>query len=378
VAGDNSSGARMLKPLILHVRASNFVGGPEKQIIEHVRRSRNADHIVLALADKGVTNEFYLKCTELGIRTEIIESRTACDLSIFFKMARVIRRLRPDIVCSHGYKPAVLLFFAKLGFPARWIAFARGHTEENIKLKLFQALERRLMRRADRVVSVSFGYSEYLKKEGIPEEHISVVHNAIDVKQYASISANGKRKELGIPARDRVIAAVGRLSPEKGHLDLIRAFPAIKAGFPDCRLLIIGDGPLLNSLQESAKLLSIPGIHFLGFRNDVHEILPILDVFVLPSRTEGFPNVVLEAFAHRIPVVATCVGGIPDIVRNNVNGILVQPGRPELLSGAVIGCLADRRQGASMGYRGHELVKSRFNWDLQTGKLESIYSEMFS
>jgi glycosyltransferase involved in cell wall biosynthesis len=293
-------------------------------------------------------------------------------------MSRAVRRIKPDVICTHGYKPAILATLLKSQWGIPLVMYARGHTGENAKVGFFEVFERWSMRRADRIVAVSRGYAEILQSKGIPARQISVVPNAVDLSRF---QGNGrdplqKRRELGFAPDEFLIATVGRLSPEKAQGDLITAFGQVMPAFPKARLLIVGDGPLRPVLEEKARLLPAGRVRFLGFRRDVHEIMPMIDLFALSSLTEGLPNVILEAFSCGKPVVASAVGGVPELVEHGVSGLLVPPGQPEELAQAIARCLLAPEAAAAMGIAGFNRVQSQFSFEQQTERLEHIYESL--
>jgi glycosyltransferase involved in cell wall biosynthesis len=184
-------------------------------------------------------------------------------------------------------------------------------------------------------------------------------------------------ERLGIPNAIEMVVSAGRLSPEKGHQFLIEAIGMLQGSSNKTHFVFCGDGPCHNDLEKRSKELGISGIcHFVGFRRDLKEIFQAMDLMVLPSLTEGLPNVVLEAFACAKPVVATDVGGVPEIVEDGVNGILVPPERSDLLGEALKNFLATPEKRRMMGEAGYQKVKSEFTFESQTQKLEAIYNEV--
>jgi len=368
-----------MKPLILHVRDSNFLGGPEKQILGHIAASSKTNHSVLVFTQRGIPNEFFMRCQELGIHSVAVEARHSFDPSSLPRLFSTVRELRPDIVCTYGYKPAILFSVGKSFVKAPLVMHARGHTEENAKVRFFEALECRAMASsAHVVVSVSYGYARHLIACGVPRERIKVVHNAVtvDKSRIDSSSLNGKRTELGFAPGDQLIATAGRLSPEKAQLDLIRAFAKVSREFPRARLLILGDGPLRSKLERAAQEHCGGGVTFLGFRRNIGEIMASLDLFVLSSHTEGLPNVVLESFAHAKPVVATAVGGVPELVVDGITGLLVPPAQPDRLAEAISVCLRNSDKAQQMGQAGYQKVRSEFSFESQSRRLEAIYANV--
>jgi glycosyltransferase involved in cell wall biosynthesis len=244
------------------------------------------------------------------------------------------------------------------------------------RVRVYEKIERWAMRWADQVVAVSKGYSDYLVKSGLQRKNIKVVQNAIDTaRMNVSVTQrNAKREEMGFSEDDFLIATSGRLSPEKAHVNLIKAFDRIKSLFPKTQLLIIGDGMLFDELKIIAASQATSSINFLGFRRDMDQIMSAIDLFVLPSLTEGLPNVVLEAFAARKTVVATSVGGVPEIVEDGVNGFLCEPGDIESLADAIIKALSQQELLAKMGFSGFNKVQQKFSVEIQEKSLECVYN----
>lgn len=367
-----------MTPLVLHIRASNFFGGPERQIIGHILTSRNARHVVATFDENMPSNGFINICRQHGIPLEIIATKNSYDPSSIFKLRNVLETLQPGVICTHGYKPAILALAGRIGLNIPLIMFARGHTGENARVAFFENLEMQALRFADAIVAVSNGYADHLRMSGVPEKRLHVIQNAIDVDKFRSLTAvaDRKREELGFHAGDLLIATAGRLSPEKAQGDLITAFSRIHSDFPNAHLLIMGDGVLRMQLESQLRERFIENVHFLGFRRDVAEIMAAIDLFVLPSLTEGLPNVVLEAFACAKPVVATSVGGVPDLVEDGISGFLAPPGNPAALADSITRCLCKSEKMQAMGEAGYLKVKSCFNVEAQTHKLEEIYREV--
>jgi len=176
-------------------------------------------------------------------------------------------------------------------------------------------------------------------------QRISVIHNGIDLSPYKARSADEKgtiRRELGLPEEARVIGSIGLLWYIKGYDYLVRAMPRVLSRIPQAELALVGSGEDETKLRQLAAELSITSkVHFLGWRNDVPRILPAFDVYVQPSLSEGLPMSILEAAATGLPIVATDVGGIPEIITNRENGLLIPPCDEAALAEAIIAVLTD-------------------------------------
>jgi glycosyltransferase involved in cell wall biosynthesis len=373
--GIPSRWALMAKNLILHVRATNFFGGPEKQILEHACRSRNYRHSVVTFVDGNRPNELLERCRKSSISVHAVEAGNPFNPSTIIKLRRIIAALKPSLICSHGYRSTILLPLSAFGMRIPIIAFARGSTGENRKVELYESLERVVLPHLKGIICVCEAQRRQLEEAGVRAPHWWVVHNGVSSPSTADLQdLNRLRKELGIYGDEAVIVCSGRLSPEKGQNDLLRAIQLVPNGGRKNTFLFCGEGPCRNALEEEAKHLGIlDRVQFLGHRRDIMEIYQIMDLLVLPSHTEGLPNAVLEALSCGKPVVATRVGGVPEVVEDGQNGLLVLANRPDMLAEAIASCLASPEKMKSMGKAGKDLVLSRFSFEEQARKLESAY-----
>ena len=171
----------------------------------------------------------------------------------------------------------------------------------------------------------------------------------------------------------------GRLSPEKGHHFLIEAAGLLKETAPQLNFIFCGSGVLMDELKFKSRQLNVDEVcHFIGFRTDIEKIFSIMDFLVLPSLTEVLPNVVLEAFACKKPVVATAVGGVPELVNDNENGFLVASQRPDLLAEKISLMLKSDKLRHKMGLSGFKTVKEHFSFDDQNKRLQELYSQILN
>lgn len=371
-----------MKPMVLHARASNFVGGPEKQILGHIRASSRFRHAVVTFEEGRAENPLLQACLERGIPVSAVHAKGPWDLGAVRRFRDEVIHVSPDILCTHGYKPTVLSVLG--GLPRRLIviAFSRGETGESRRVRLYEWAEVRVLARVERVVCVSRAQRARLARRGVRQETSHLVYNAIDADDFANHDHNAAievRSELGFSSCVHLVAAAGRLSPEKGHRYLVEAVAELGSDGPEAVFAFCGDGVCRRELESLADRLGVAGrCRFLGFRHDLKRIFHAMDLLVLPSLTEGLPNVILEAFACAKPVVATAVGGVPEIVEDGVNGVLVPPRRPDLLARAIRSCLADPQRLRAMGARGREKVRSEFTFEKQAERLEAIYDEVLA
>ena len=249
---------------------------------------------------------------------------------------------------------------AMASVPAR-IGSRRGFVET----PGLQTLQRASYSAAHRIVANSRAAAERLRLEGVSREKIVVIPNGIDM------SAFGSREYSPRPRR---IAMVACLREEKRIDVLINAAPQILSQFPDAQFLIVGDGTCRESLWTLAKRLRVTEqFSFLGHRDDVPAILAQADVFVLPSRSEAFPNSIIEAMASGLPVVASNVGGIPELVEDGRTGHLVPPGDPKALAAALTRLLDDPRRSAEFGAAGRRKIEQNYSFDRMIEQMETLY-----
>lgn len=220
-------------------------------------------------------------------------------------------------------------------------------------------------RSAHRVVANSTAAAAQLREEGLSDDRIQVIPNGVDCDAFAA-------PERTRPLRS--IVTVANLRPEKGHDTLIDAAPAIVARHPEVEFQVIGDGPLRAALVRQVNLRGLRSkFTFVGERPDVAARLAAADLFVLPSRSEACPNGVLEAMASSLPVVASRVGGVPELIEPDVNGVLVDADAPGQLAAAVIGLIERPAHARALGRAARETAIRRFAFDRMVARFEGLY-----
>jgi glycosyltransferase involved in cell wall biosynthesis len=307
---------------------------------------------------------------EENILTEAIR-RANIDLDVLFEARRfdwgVIPELqvkilakRPDVIWSNSVKSHFLVRLRKLNRSAKWVAFHHGYTATDTSVLLSNQLDRWSLRAADRILTVCKPFAKDLESKGIQPSKIRVQHmpvhrfQGVDGEQISKL-----RRQLGIAEGTCVLLSVGRLSMEKGHADLIRAFHAVRERTPklDVRLLLVGEGPERPHLTSLCRRFGLADcVSLVGQQEDVRPYYSIANLFVLPSHSEGSPNVLLEAMSAGIPVIAARVGGIPELVTNEKDALLFERGNVSDLTGAIWRVLKDAALGRRLSRAGLEVV----------------------
>lgn len=363
---------------ILHLISSRGFYGAENVVLNLGKALKIDHHIPYVACLNGLGKsapEIYSRAQKEGMRSEIITCRHKFDFKALSTLNRLIKEERIDIIHSHGYKSNLYgLIASKLsGVPI--MATLHGWTGEDKKIRLYEKLDKWIIKKIDHLVSVSPSMSKELEKIGISNGEVTFIPNAIDTDRFNSLNAKDNVcQELGIPENSVVIGTVGRLNYEKGHIYLIRAIKDICYQMPKVKLLIVGDGHLKENLKKEAQDLGIgKNVLFTGARKDIVSVYKSMDIVVLPSLTEGSPLVLLEAMSMGLPVIATRVGGIPSVVEKGV-GILVSPASDEELKKAILFLLKDSSLRNTMGERARQKIVSQYSIDTFYKKYTDLYS----
>lgn len=349
---------------VLSVVEGATVTGPLKPLLMFARLSRSsapgngATHSLLTTRRRVLDQDpLVAAARSAGVPVHISRESFPYDVRVLRRHMRTILLHKPDILESHDFKSHMLVLLARLlnGRIRRipWIAFHHGYTRMSVRVRINQQLDRITLRWATRVVTVCKPFVEELVRRGVRRDSIRVLPNAVEARESIDASTRKSvRASIGIGTDDLLIACVGRMSPEKGHRDLLRAFSIAQLRAPDARLILVGDGGERDGLEALAANVGVKPL-FLGFLSDPWPLLCASDVFVLPSHSEGSPLVLLEALAARLPIVSTIVGGVPETVTHGSSALLVPAREPVALAEALGQLLASGtlRERLSRGTR---------------------------
>jgi len=365
---------------IAHLTASPFFGGPERQMLG-LAQSLPADiqSLFFSFPERGLCQPFLDEMRGHGFVAESLVHNAPHFLAAIAEVRDKLTHHRIDLLCCHGYKADLLGRPAarKLGVPV--LSISRGWTGATWKVRAYEMIDRFLLRLMDGVVCVSEGQARKVRAAGVPGERVRVIRNAIFTDRFGEPDEPGRAflQSFFPNTRSHLIGAAGRLSPEKGFRHLIDAAARVVQTYPHAGFLLFGDGPLHESLAQQIRYLNLQkNVVLAGFRADLDRWLPNFDVFTLPSYTEGLPNVVLEAFAARVPVVATAVGGTPEVIEEGQGGFLVPPGADLPLAQRIVQLLADERLRATMGMSGYYRVRDQFTFEAQARQYVQLFHEM--
>lgn len=364
---------------IMHLRASNFVGGPEKQILEHFARL-NPERFtpILGTFVEGDSDPLGDAAVARGFQAVRMNAKSPLNPASIYHLSNTLKQHKVDILCTHGYKPNILGCLATSFTRIPNIAISRGWTWESPKIRFYEALDRLFLKFSDHVVAVSSGQQEKIRACGVNLDKISVIHNAINLNDAVKKTDSLIRKELGLPDDAIIIASAGRLSPEKNYTTMIDVACKVIAQNEKARFVIFGEGFLRPELEQKIEQAGLQDRFLLpGFRKDLQSVFSQIDIFMLPSLTEGLPNVALEAFANNKPIVATAVGGTPEVVKNGVSGFLTTPEDVSTMVTSIQKLLDDPELRHQMGTAGYHFVEDNFGFPAQTAAYEELYTRLY-
>ena len=374
---------------ILNIITRLEQGGAPLSVLEMIGRLSSSRYDVVLAA--GQTDDPDLDLTEAarnrGLQLCVIPAlrRTIHplrDLLAFCQIVRAIRAGRYHLIHTHTSKAGLLgRLAARFCGIAAVVHSPHGTVLEGyfgpLTTRFFALLERLAALWADRIICLTeMEIGQYLRVRIGRRSQYTHIYNGIDVEAFAGRASDrtALRTALGLAADHLVCITVGRLVPVKGHADLLHAFRMAVTACPQLRLVIVGEGLLRPQLEDlSANLGLDQRVMFLGWRNDTAELLGASDIFILSSHNEGLGLVLVEAMARCLPVVATAVGGVPEVVRHNRTGILVAPCAPEAMARAIQALAADVERRRRMGRAGYERARAHFSIDDTVRRTEQLY-----
>ncbi len=327
-------------------------------------------------------NAFVAAARSQGVEVDVISERFRFDPRAIRQLRRIVAGRKPDIVQTHMIKSHFLTKLSGIGRKYPWVAYHHGYTTTDLKMRGYNQLNRWSLPSAARVITVCGPFAEDLSQAGVPRDRIIVCHNSVAAPRVVSEESKHALKErLGIVNGEQVVLAVGRLSREKGHLDLVDAISILRElnSTLKLKLVIVGEGPERDGLERTVREKGLNAfVLFIGQVEDTSPYYAIADVLALPSHSEGSPNVLLEAMAAGLPVIATAVGGVPEIAINEENALLVAPGDSDSFARALNRVLTDTKLARTLGNAAAMHVSENFSPATYVRSLLSVYQTLAS
>jgi glycosyltransferase involved in cell wall biosynthesis len=367
-----------MKYRVLHILANLGAGGAERVVVHMVRglnRQRFEPAVVAYSARYG--SDLEQKLDDDGIKTWFLGKGPGFGWRTYHRLHRVFKEFRPDIVHTHvhvmRYAFPSLLYFK----PRMMVHTVHSLAEREIEPRA-RWLQRFVYRQGVIPVAVAREVAASLERQyGIVG--CRVVWNCIPTELYAypQTKRAAWRAKQGFAAEDILFVCVARFAPVKNHALLINAFAQGPASDPRAHLVLAGEGALRAQLQERVNNLGLTSrVHFLGLRTDIPDVLGAADVFVLSSNYEGNPLSVIEAMAAGLPIASTAVGGVPELLQNGKEGLIVPPGQAEQLSEAMMILLNDRDLRRTMGAAAAVRAREKFDVSAMVRGYEELYDEI--
>lgn len=368
-------------PRVLHLRSSGGFYGAEN-VIHSLVRQYPGEMITVCLSDaRAPHTELCDRLNAEGYATETLETRGAVDPKLPFRLAALVRRVRPDVIHTHEYKTDALVRVSRAIFPSlrRIPAVATMHGVVRISgaLRRYERVDARALRGFDAVAPVSAELSQVARAYGVPEGRIHEISNGVDTDRFRPAQdRRTARQSLGLPADGVLIGVVGRLSPEKALLLMLDAFQASGLA-PSARLAFFGDGPQREELDEHAKALGIADrVHQMGRRDDMPNVYGALDLLAMSSQAEGLPMTLLEGAACGVPVVATDVGDIARALPHERAALIVPPGDREAFTAALRRSVAEPEAMRALAETARRRVEEQYSARAMAGEYERLYRRL--
>jgi len=371
---------------ILHITNQLDVGGITSYCLALGKGLVNNGHKVFIASSGG---ELLPKFVASSMTYIPIPIKTKSEISpkilrSYFSLKKEIKQNNIQIIHAHSRTTQVLGFLLNRSLGVHYVSTCHGFFNPKFSRRVFPCW-------GEKVIAISQPVKEHLIKDfKVEEEDIRLINTGIDVDRFSrqslatasggvpsegGIASRQYREELGLKD-DPVIGIIGRLSEEKGHDYLVAAMPAILKEFPKAKLLIIGEGRTEKKIKELARIEGVENnILFIRSVQDTARILAIMDIFVMPSIKEGLGIALVEAMATGLPVVGTRVGGIPSLIKDKENGLLVESGDSQGLAIAILELLKDKDMARSLGKNARDFVAKEFSLKDMGLNVERVYLE---
>ena len=369
-----------MRPSIVYVVANEEFGGGEHGFSQLAEALKDGYEIAFACQPGGLLSE---RLAKLDIPVFPVEFERQISPARVLRLATIFRNTGADLVHSMGSRAD---FYTRLGarrggqptVVSTVAMFVEGYDVSPWLRGLYGFAMGSTQRYCDRFIAVSEAIRrELIEGHGIPAEKVVRIYNGLEMDLYRS--ENPHREELlaglGLDPARPVVGTVGRLVYQKAHADLLKAAAIVQREVPEVQFLVVGEGPLRGELEQLSGSLGIRACHFAGFRSDVPDILPTLDVFALSSVLEGLPRVLVEAMACARPCVATSIDGVSEVLEDGINGLLTPPHAPDALAAATVSLLKEPDRARSLARAARDRAFDQFDLRRTVNEVDQLYSE---
>ena len=331
---------------------------------------------VCSLTDRGILGPEFEK---MGIPVYTLNiDPYVYNLKALFRLVRLIKKIKPQIVQTHIY-PANTLGRTAAFFANVPIIIGTEHGLYRWKKKHQFLIDRVLAIISDKIIVVSNAAKKHIyRSTKIPVSKLQTIYNFIDIETFIpKKSKDALRQEFGVSDLDFIVGSVGRIVKEKGYDILLQSINLLRGRGYSFKYIVVGDGKYLKTLKSNACAADLSrDIIFTGFRSDIADILQIFDIFVLPTLDEGFGISIIEAQIMGLPVIASSVDAIPEIIQNGYNGLLIPPNDPNSLANEIEYLYKNAGSRSEIGIRAKESVVERFSARVSINNLDDVYTQL--
>lgn len=367
---------------MLHLRVvSGTGGGPEKTILNSPRYIKKegyeASVVYLCPPQPEIQETLRARADQLDCPLTVIEDHGVRDFSIIGKLLKICREKNIGLLQTHDYKSNAVGLILRRFYRLHLVSMLHGWTDMTGRMPIYKRIDQWCLPWYEKLICVSEDLVADCRQLRIPEQKIHLVHNAIEVDRFARrIEIKEAKLQVGAPLDTPLIGMVCRLSPEKGILEAIAMVDRLRASGHAIQLWIAGDGGYRETIEREISTRGLQdSVKLLGQLADTRTFYQAMDLFLLNSTREGLPNVVLEAMALEVPVVATNIAGVPSLIQHGQTGFLIEPGDSTSLDFYVKDCLYGNA-ACNLVRNARMLIEERFSFEHRIGKVAGIYDSL--
>jgi glycosyltransferase involved in cell wall biosynthesis/polysaccharide pyruvyl transferase WcaK-like protein len=356
---------------VMQVISSSGMYGAESVILSLCRSMTDGYKCRLAVFHNSSNPnlELYEQARREGVETYQIPCKSQLDRRALAYLRALVSQTHANVVHAHGYKADIYAYLALRGTGIPLISTCHTWYDNDVIVYLYGVLDRLVLRSYTHVVAVSEDVKSRLRRAGVRERQVQLIRNGIDLKRFTT-------KSLSESPHPPIIGLVGRLAPEKGVDVFLRAAAIVLPQFPEAQFVVAGDGPHRAGLEALVEELGIgKNASLWGRCDDMADVYHSFDLMVSASRQEGLPIAILEGMANGLPIIATAVGEVPNIIRNGKTGVLLSPDNPELLASAIMNLLSDTEARRTLGSAARNLVERDYSRERMTSGYLRIYKD---
>jgi glycosyltransferase involved in cell wall biosynthesis len=367
---------------ILQVIAPITFGGAENVLLSInslIDKSHFSPFCCIFLNPKRGKNYLHERLKELNCDVSIIYMHKKFEINNISDLVRIIREKEIHLIHTHSYRSDVIGLIAAKITKRPIVSTVHGWTSTTGRVRVYEYVQKKVMRYFDTVIPVSQQINDELIQNRVRKNRLRKIHNIINYRNFSDdkVSSDLKNK-YRIDSKTPSLGVIGRLSREKGHIILLKAITMIRKQYPNIKLFIIGDGDQESRLREFVKAEKMENtVFFCGFQKNVYPFYQLFDIFILPSLAEGIPLVLLEAMHFKKPIIASNVGGIPELIEHGVTGELIPSGEPMPLANAILKLLRDRQYAWQIGENGHKVLLKNYSPEGWIQEIEDVYRTVY-